>query len=296
MKSEIPTYEQMHSRNYGIYSADEQNRIRNATVAVIGQGCVGELCTIVLAKLGVGSITIADADEYSPANMNRNPLASVSTLGKKKTDVIQKFIADAEPYVKIRICDAISSDNASDILEGHDIIIQAVDNMSARVIVHRAAKKLGIPCVTMSGSPPYRSIVSVFMADGIDYEDAFGLPTRDLLLKDNDEVSRIDGIMRTHRAEYAGSHGADPVWAERFISGERRIWSVTPERAYPCSIACVHEAIKHILGKKVIAAPDALVIDKTGEVFSEFRLTSEGVREMVVKDALTMIPQIYRMF
>ena len=304
MNATIPSYGEIHDRNTGIYDAEDQEKIRKANIAVIGQGCVGELESMVLAKIGFCRITISDFDKYEPANMNRNPLARVSVLGVKKADVVEDFVKDCEPYLTLNKIGKVTEENAQAYLAGHDVILQAIDDMPSRVIVHRAARELGIPCVTMSGGPPYRSIVSTFMPDGIDYETAFGLPTKGMSFEDPAKRKEIAKLMINQRAEYAGQHGEDPEWARKFISGERPIWSVTPERAYPCGVDCVHETIKYALGRKyelekkekLVTAPDAIVIDKTGAVFKEFGIEIEGIREMVVKDAMTKVPELYKMF
>ena len=210
----MPTYEQIHDRNYGIYSKSEQDKIKSSKIAVIGQGCVGELESIVLAKIGVGELTISDFDEYEPANMNRNPLARISVLGRKKADVVDEFITDAEPYLKINRIGKVEEENVLKLLSGHDIILQAVDDMPTRVIVHRASKELGISCVTVSGAPPYRSIVSTFMPEGIDYEFAFGLPTKGNWFNNKQSRKEFAKTMRNNRAKYYAKTGDDPEWAE----------------------------------------------------------------------------------
>jgi len=150
-------YNLISDRNFGIFSKEEQEKIKKGKIIIIGQGCVGELATVVAARVGVGNITVVDRDILQWSNFNRNPLARVKYVGKPKVENIVEMIKESNPTIKIKgIKKMLTEKNAKKILLGHDIVLNLVDDMVARVIVHRAAKKLGLPCVTMSGAPKYR--------------------------------------------------------------------------------------------------------------------------------------------
>jgi molybdopterin-synthase adenylyltransferase len=294
-------YNKISDRNFGILSAEDQERIRNGRIVIIGQGCVGELATMVAARIGIGSITIVDQDNLAWSNFNRNPLARAKYVGKPKVDNVIEIIRESNPTIRISgFKEMLGEENAERILPGHDIILNLIDNMVARVVVHRAARRLDLPCITMSGAPKHRAIVSTFLPGGIDYETAFGLPTKRMTL--DESAKKTVNALKKDRARYAMEHGADPVWARLYISGEREYWAVTPMRTYPTSVFAVQEAVNYLTcgAEGLIAkAPDARIYDLDGIVFKDLGVNHpEGVRiiEAVVRNVLKAENKIYQKF
>jgi len=261
-------YYKIHDRNFGIYTREEQDKLRASRIAIIGQGCVGELCSVISVRLGIGFTTIVDYDTLDISNMNRNVTARLSRIGKPKVDNMLEFLKDANPTVEINaINKKLDESNAEEIIEGHDIVMQTLDNMASRVILHRTAYRLGIPCVTMSGAPPFRSVLTTILPNGIDYESLFDLPSKGRNIEGNEELKKEISLLSMDRAKYSAEHGADPEWAVGYVSGKRRVWSVTPSRAYLCSVLCMHEAANYMLGRPLLApAPSIIEIDLNNPV------------------------------
>jgi molybdopterin/thiamine biosynthesis adenylyltransferase len=264
-KEKTELYYLIRDRNFGVYTKEEQEKIRKAKICVAGQGCVGELAAVELARIGFGTIRIIDQDELELSNLNRNAYGRYSQIGKFKTENMKSMLDDATARtVNIEVInEMINTKNAENAFKGMDIIIQGIDNMYARVIVHRAAKKLGIPVITMSGGPPYRAFVSTVLPNGIDYETLLNLPTKGMNLDvSNQELDKLHHELRKNRAEYAMKHGANPEWAKMYLDGDRMTWSITPERAYITSTIQAHEAVNLILGRPLMAkAPKIVWID-----------------------------------
>ena len=80
-------YQSAVSRNLGIVAADEQTRLSHARVAVAGLGGVGGIHFLTLVRMGIGAFNIADLDEFSEVNANRQVGATSSTAGRAKTTV-----------------------------------------------------------------------------------------------------------------------------------------------------------------------------------------------------------------
>lgn len=294
-------YRKISDRNFGIFTHKEQEKIRNGKLVIVGQGCVGELATVVVARVGIGNITVVDGDTLSWSNFNRNPLARSKYIGKPKVDNIVEIIRDSNPTLDIvGIKKMLTEKNAKKILTGHDIVLNLVDSMYTRVVVHRIARQLGLPCVTMSGGPKYRAIVSTFMPDGIDYETAFSIPTKGKPM--NKDAEALIGELKKERAQYAAEHGADPEWAKLYISGEREYWAVTPMRTYNTAAFAAQEAINFIVyGKKGVLAkaPDARIFDLDGYVFTDLGIQhpkNGRITEVIARNVLTPRNRIYRMF
>lgn len=300
-EEKVELYNKISDRNFGIYTRAEQEKIKNGKIIIIGQGCVGELATVVAVRIGVGNITIVDKDNLEWSNFNRNPFARSRYVGKPKVDNIVDVIKDSSPLVNIcGVKQMLTEENAKEILAGHDIVLCLVDNMAARVIVHRAAYEMGLPCITMSGAPKYRALVSTFITGGIDYETGFGIPTAGMKL---DEAARkIIAGLKKERAEYSAKLGADQEWAKLYISGEREFWAVTPMRTFPTAAFAAQEAINFLVYGEdgiIAKAPDARIYDLEGKVFSDLGIVQSPdvkITEAIVKNVLKLDNKIYRRF
>jgi len=264
-KEKKELYYLVRDRNFGVYTKSEQEKIRRAKICIAGQGCVGELAAVEVARIGFGTVRIIDQDKLELSNLNRNAYGRYSKLGQFKTKNMKELLDDAVAHtINIEVVnEMVNTKNALRVFKGMDVIIQGIDNMYARVIIHRAAKKLGIPVVTMSGGPPYRAFMSTILPNGIDYETLLSLPTKNLNLDmSSDKLDELHHELRKNRAKYAMNHGANKEWAEMYLAGNRHTWSITPERAYITSTVCAHEAVNIVLGRKLMAkAPKALIMD-----------------------------------
>lgn len=254
----------IRDRNFGVYDRAAQECLRSARVCVAGQGCIGELAAVAAARVGFGTVRIVDEDRLELSNLNRNAYGRLSGVGRPKVENMAAWLADAAPGIRVEpFNEMIAVRNAERILEGCDVVIVGIDNMCARIVLHRAAKRLRVPIVTMSGAPRYRAFVSLFLPDSPDFETVFSYPTagRSLDLP-REELDRLHLELRDARARYSAAHGADPGWAELYLSGARKVWSLTPERVYITSTLCVREAVNVALGRRPMAvAPNLIRID-----------------------------------
>jgi molybdopterin/thiamine biosynthesis adenylyltransferase len=119
--------------------------------------------------MGIGHLTGVDPDVFEISNINRQMLATSRVIGKAKAKVAEEVVTDIHPYLSTNFLQKkrVDEDNVKELIQGHDIVVEAVDDMLSRVIIHRAARELGIPSVGMSGSPPTRGFVSTFFPNGI---------------------------------------------------------------------------------------------------------------------------------
>ena len=259
----LKLYSQITARNYGVYALHEQEKLRKSHVCIVGLGCIGGVVTLTLGRLGIGKMTIVDGDRYELPNINRQPMALRSTLHNQKVDVAKNMLLDINPMLILKpFKDYFALNNAKEILDRVDIVIQCVDDMKTRCILHRCCLRRNIPSLTMSGQPPFRSIVSTLLPGGPNYETVFGLP--EVSGMSNEEISRADELFKKFKVERAKSavlHGADGDWEKDFESSNAG-WAVTPERTYVSAILQVHECVRVLLGKPPLApAPQAIIVD-----------------------------------
>lgn len=254
-------YQEMTSRNIGVYTKEEQEMLRKARVLVCGLGGVGGYEAILCARMGVGNITAADIDSFEVSNINRQMLASSATLNKPKAVVAEKTLKEINPTMNVRTVIArVDEDNAVELVQGHDVVLEAVDDMPSRVIIHRTARELGIPSIGMSGSPPSRGFVSSFFPDGIPYETALNLPGMGKRLTDAELRQQIADVKKK-RAWYSVEKGAPAWWAQNYCDGKDG-WIITPVRAHLLALFSFHEAVQILTGREPLArAPKGVLID-----------------------------------
>ncbi|MDR0911945.1 MAG: HesA/MoeB/ThiF family protein [Methanobrevibacter sp.] len=182
-------YWEIISRQMSIVTRSEQERFKDAKVAVIGAGGIGGSLIEMLARMGIGSLKIADKDEYDLSNLNRQLMANLDTLGKSKIYSTKDRVRKVNPYVKVEAFDEfVDETNVDKILKDVDIVIDALDNLLTRVIISRKSKELDIPFVhgAIYGT---QGQVTVFDNNTPSYEELFRLPS---LGKDLNEETIAD--------------------------------------------------------------------------------------------------------
>lgn len=254
-------YQEMIKRNIGVYTLEEQDMLRKAKVVICGLGGVGGYEAILCTRMGIGNIIGVDMDSFDISNINRQMLASTVVLGEPKALVAEKMLREINPLAEIKMIKArVDENNAVELLSGHDIILEAVDDMPSRVVIHRTARELGIPSIGMSGSPPNRGFISSFFPDGISYEVALGLPSVGKKLSDKELCRQIADIKKK-RALYSVKLGAPISWANNYCEGKDG-WIITPVRAHLISLFSFHEAVQILTGREPLArAPKGILIN-----------------------------------
>ncbi|MCE0493281.1 ThiF family adenylyltransferase [Vibrio salinus] len=173
------------TRNIGLISEEEQNILKDARVAVAGCGGLGGRELIDLVRMGIGSFNIADFDEFSIKNINRQVGAMSSTVDRPKVEVMAGMAKDIHPGVDItQFPKGIQPDNVEDFVRNADVIVDAIDffSMPARLLLYRSARKHGKP-VVFSAPLGFSGTLNVFMPDGMKFEDYFDI-TDDMALFD----------------------------------------------------------------------------------------------------------------
>ncbi len=135
-------------RNEQMLSHEENQSLRKRKVAVVGCGGLGGHIIEMLARLGIGELTLIDGDVFEPSNLNRQLLSLPGNIGKPKTEAAAERVSTVNPGIEVTVHQVfVTIDNAKDLLQGHDVICDALDNISSRRIVEQAAEELNIPMV-----------------------------------------------------------------------------------------------------------------------------------------------------
>jgi len=125
-----------------------QEKLKAASVLIVGAGGLGSPVALYLAAAGVGRIGLVDFDDVDASNLHRQVLYGTSNVGQRKVDVAQARLQDLNPDITIdKHAAALTSDNALGIIEKYDVIVDGTDNFSTRYLVNDACVLLGKPNV-----------------------------------------------------------------------------------------------------------------------------------------------------
>ena len=154
-----------------------QKRLKNARVLVIGAGGLGSPTLMYLAAAGVGTIGIVEFDVVDESNLQRQIIHGQSDIGRSKAASARDTVLEINPLVSVRLHELrLEPDNAVDLFEQYDLIIDGTDNFATRYLVNDAAVLAHKPYVWGS-IYRFEGQVSVFWEDA---PDGLGLNYRDL--------------------------------------------------------------------------------------------------------------------
>lgn len=164
-------------RNENMLSREENLRLANFRVVVAGCGGLGGYIIELLARLGIGHITAIDGDVFEPTNLNRQLLSHPGNLGQPKAEQAKERVALINPDISLTpIHTRITSENAALLMNGHDVVVDALDNISSRRFIETAAEQLGIPMVFGAIAGWHAQVSTIFPGDrilDIIYPDGF---------------------------------------------------------------------------------------------------------------------------
>lgn len=130
------------------------DKLKNAKVAIFGIGGVGSFVVEGLARAGIGEFILVDSDDVDITNINRQIIATHSTVGKYKVDVMKERILDINPNAKITTYTTFyMPDNKDNILdESITYIVDAIDTVTAKIELILDANRLNIPIISAMGT------------------------------------------------------------------------------------------------------------------------------------------------
>lgn len=123
-----------------------QKKLKAAKVLLIGAGGLGSPAAMYLAAAGVGTLGIVDFDVVDFTNLQRQIIHGTSDVGVSKLDSAEQTLRDINPEIEIvRYETLLSSENALEIIEPYDIVVDGTDNFPTRYLVNDACVMLGKP-------------------------------------------------------------------------------------------------------------------------------------------------------
>ena len=181
MSPSLPwTYGSAFSRNLGLLTQAEQERLRGACVAIAGMGGVGGVHLVTLARLGVGAFHLADFDQFDVPNFNRQYGATLETLGRDKVEVMAEAALQINPELKLTLFrEGLTRDNCERFADGADVVLDGIDffAIGARRLLFRTARQHGLYALT-SGPLGFGSTLHIFSPTGMSFDRYFDLDDR----------------------------------------------------------------------------------------------------------------------
>ncbi|WP_345794410.1 tRNA threonylcarbamoyladenosine dehydratase [Thauera sp. JM12B12] len=203
-----------------LYGDGAIDALAGAHACVIGIGGVGSWAVEALARSGVGRLTLIDLDHVAESNINRQAHALEDTLGMAKVEAMAARILGINPACVVdRVEDFLTAENAAALLGGFDIVIDAIDNVRAKVAIAATCRARRIPLVMAGGAggktDPARLVV--------------------------DDLARTlqDPLLAKVRARLRKEHGFTRDPKKKF--GIEAVFSTEPLR-YPTVQACAGDA------------------------------------------------------
>ena len=133
---------------------DAMERLKNAHVAVFGIGGVGGYVVEALARAGIGHLTLIDSDTVSLSNLNRQLLATHSTLGMPKVEAAKKRILDINPEAQVETYPIFYTPETAHLLDftRFDYIVDAIDTVTGKLALVERANAAHTPIICCMGT------------------------------------------------------------------------------------------------------------------------------------------------
>ena len=155
-----------YARNMRTFSSQDQVDLLNSSVCVVGLGGLGGAVTEILARLGIGTLTLIDGDVFEDSNLNRQLLSSLQWIGASKAKAAGRRVQEINPSVQTRIHEVfLDTLNGAQLIEGANVVVDCLDNLKDRFVLEKAAKAANIPLVSAAIAGTYGQITTVFPDD-----------------------------------------------------------------------------------------------------------------------------------
>jgi molybdopterin/thiamine biosynthesis adenylyltransferase len=167
-------YEQLYQRNLGIFTKEEQAKLKNAHVFVAGVGGVGGIQAVTLARMGIGELTIMDPGIFDEPDFNRQYAATINNLGKNKAVATGEMLREIAPFAKTNVI-TTKIDEASlrmHIKKTTSIVIDGIDmwDFAYKRLFAKVAKEEGKYSIT-SPIPDLGTVLMTFDPNGMSFEE-----------------------------------------------------------------------------------------------------------------------------
>lgn len=142
------------SRTQMMFGSEAMETLSKSRVAVFGVGGVGGHVVEALARSGVGTIDLIDNDRVCLSNINRQIIATFSSMGQYKVEVAKKRILDINPEAKVNIYKTfyLPENQAEFDFTQYDYVVDAIDTVTGKIALVMQAQEAGVPIISSMGA------------------------------------------------------------------------------------------------------------------------------------------------
>lgn len=272
-----------------------QEKIGKAHVLIIGAGALGSASAEMLARAGVGKLTIVDRDILDWSNLQRQQLYTEQDVEDQlpKAAAAKKRLRMVNSLIEIETMVAdVTADNALHLVDGKTLVIDATDNIETRLLVNDAARKLGVPFFMGAVVASYGMTYPIGVGEGPCLHCLLdNLPPQTLTCETAGVISPVIQVVAAHQVTNAIKYmvGADVEVKLRSFDlwkGEQAAIDVAPLRRPDCP-SCSEQADYPFLKKEkqtktaVLCGRDTVQLTWPRERRVELKPLAETIRPVV---------------
>lgn len=167
-----------YQRNFDTLSLEEQTRLSESKVVVVGLGGLGGGVVEMLARVGVGQLVLVDGDVFDESNLNRQLLSREDLIGSPKAQAALERVAAINSEVKAQArVEFVDGSNLYDLIKGADVVMDCLDSIDTRFLLQEAAVKAKVPIVSGAIAGVTGQVTTIFPGDK-GYELIYGTKSR----------------------------------------------------------------------------------------------------------------------
>jgi molybdopterin/thiamine biosynthesis adenylyltransferase len=155
-----------YRRNVETLTVEENDRLKDFKVCVVGCGGLGGYVIEMMGRLGIGTITAVDGDCFEESNLNRQILSDSESMGVNKALKAKQRMEMVNPLVDVQaIGIKLSNENGLDIIKDSNVVIDALDSIGTRLILEKLCDDLNVPLVHGAIAGWYGQVSTIFPGD-----------------------------------------------------------------------------------------------------------------------------------
>lgn len=133
------------------WDLEAQEKLKLSNVLIVGCGGIGCALAELLARAGVGQISLIDADSIEVSNLQRQMAFGPADLGFYKADILAKRLTQINPHIQVHsIVARLDETNADALIASQDLVLDGCDNFTTRYLVNQMCQYHGVPLISAS--------------------------------------------------------------------------------------------------------------------------------------------------
>ena len=133
------------------WDIEAQEKLKFANVLIVGCGGIGCTSAELLARAGVGQITLIDADTIEISNLQRQIAYVEENIGFYKSEILAKRLKQINPHIRIESYSSkLDKSNAEQLISTQDLVLDGCDNFTTRYLVNQICTQLNVPLISAS--------------------------------------------------------------------------------------------------------------------------------------------------